>query len=371
MKISIISNFAASLLNFRGPLLIEMVRRGHDVLAFAPDHDDATRAWLRANGITPVDFTLARTGMNPLRDAASALQLRRLLRRHRPDVTLGYYIKPVIFGTAAAWLARVPRRFAMIEGLGFAFTEGQRPSRRRAFLQHIVAMLYRGTLRLAERVIFLNPDDRREFVERGLVPPDRAVILGGIGLDLQEWGYARPNADAATFVMVARLLRDKGVEEYVAAAKALRADYPHARFLLVGGHDENPAAVPLAQVQSWVDAGIIEWPGHVPVREWLAQASVFVLPSYREGVPRSTQEAMALGLPVVTTDVPGCRETVVEGVNGYLVPARDPVRLADAMRRYLDHPETIVSMGLESRRLAQEHFDVHVQNRKLLDFMNL
>ncbi|MCF8708910.1 glycosyltransferase family 4 protein [Rhizorhapis sp. SPR117] len=371
MKISVISNFASSLLNFRGPLLLEMVRRGHEVLAFAPDHDEATRAWLRANGIVPIDFNLARAGMNPIRDAASLLDLRRLLRRHKPDITLGYYIKPVIYGTIAAWLARVPRRFAMIEGLGFAFTQGQRPSRRRAALQRVVARLYRSALRLAERVIFLNPDDRREFVERRLVSPDRAVILGGIGLDLQEWAYEEPDAGAATFIMVGRLLRDKGVEEYVEAAKALRPHYPQARFLLVGGHDENPAAIPLAEVRLWVDAGVIEWPGHVPVRPWLAQASVFVLPSYREGVPRSTQEAMAIGLPVVTTDVPGCRETVVEGKNGFLVPVRNSARLAEAMRHFLDHPDSVVPMGLESRRLAEERFDVHVQNRKLLDFMDL
>lgn len=371
MKISIISNFASSLINFRGPLLVEMVRRGYDVLAFAPDHDDATRVWLEANGIVPVDFNLARTGMNPARDAASLLELRRLLHLHKPDITLSYYIKPVIYGTIAAWLARVPRRYAMIEGLGFAFTEGQRPSWRRAALQRVVARLYSAALRLVDRVIFLNPDDRREFVERRLAPSDRAVILGGIGLDLEEWPYSAPDPGAATFIMVGRLLRDKGVEEYVAAAKALRRAYPQARFLLVGGHDENPAAVPLAEVQSWVDSGVIEWPGHMPVREWLAQACVFVLPSYREGVPRSTQEAMAMGLPVVTTDVPGCRETVVEGRNGLLVPVRDPTRLAEAMRYFLDHPEAIIPMGVESRRLAEERFDVHAQNRKLLDFMDL
>src|SRR3546814_283104 len=235
-----------------------MARSCHDVLAFAPDHDDATRAWLRANGITPIDFSLARAGMNPVKDATSLLELRRLLRLYKPDITLGYYIKPVIYGTIAAWLAGVPRRYAMIEGLGFAFTEGQRPSWRRASLQRIVAKLYRSALRLAERVVFLNPDDRREFVERRLVSPDRAVILGGIGLDLQEWSYSKPDAEAATFIMVGRLLRDKGVEEYVEAAKALHPHYPKARFLLVGGHDENPAAMSLAEVQSWVDAGLIE-----------------------------------------------------------------------------------------------------------------
>jgi glycosyltransferase involved in cell wall biosynthesis len=371
MKISIISNFAWSLLNFRGPLLVEMVGRGHDVSAFAPDHDEGTRAWLRDRGIVPVDFDLARTGMNPFKDAASLLELRHLLRLHKPDVTLGYYIKPVIYGTIAAWLARVPRRYAMIEGLGFAFTHGPDIGWRKALLQRVVSVLYRAALRRADKVMFLNPDDRAEFQRKGLVSADQAALLGGIGVDLHEWSYAEPPSKPVCFIMVGRLLRDKGVREFVDAARIVRERHPAARFLLIGGHDSNPAAIPLADAQAWVDEGLIEWPGHVPVRDWLAQGSVFVLPSYREGVPRSTQEAMAMGLPVVTTDVPGCRETVVEGRNGFLVPVRDAVALAEAMRYFLDRPERIVPMGVESRKLAEEHFDVNKQNRKLLAFMDL
>ncbi|MGV7121194.1 glycosyltransferase family 4 protein [Sphingopyxis sp. 550A] len=372
MKISVISNFASSLLNFRGPLLIEMVRRGYEVLAFAPDHDDASRAWLRDNGVVPVDFGLARTGMNPLKDAASLLNLRRLLRLHKPDAILGYYIKPVIYGTIAAWLAGVPRRYTMIEGLGFAFTHGPEIGWRKMLLQRIVSALYRVALRRADSVVFLNPDDRAEFIERGLVSPSQAALLGGIGLDLKEWDYSLPNVHAPiTFIMIGRLLGDKGVREYVAAARILRQSRPDTRFLLVGGYDANPAAIPLEEVKDWVEEGLIEWPGHVPVRDWLSQAGIFVLPSYREGVPRSTQEAMAMGLPIVTTNVPGCRETVEEGRNGFLVPPRDPAALAEAMRYFADHPDAIVPMGAESRKLAEERFDVHKQNQKLLAFMDL
>lgn len=371
MKISVISSASNSLLTFRGPLLQEMANRGFSVSAFAPDHDDRSREWLAANGIAAVDYKLQRAGMNPLRDVASVVQLRKLLRQHRPDIVLGYYIKPVIYGTLAAWLARVPRRYAMIEGLGFVFTHGARVSFRRKILQRAVTSLYRLALRHADRVIFLNPDDRGEFVSNCLAKPGQAALLGGIGLDLDEWRYAQPPRQPVNFVMVGRLLSDKGVREYVAAARILKADYPASRFLLLGGHDVNPAVVPLAEVESWVEEGLIEWPGRVPVRDWMAQAGVFVLPSYREGVPRSTQEAMALGMPVVTTDVPGCRETVVEGLNGYLVPARDPAALAQAMRRFIDHPDMIVRMGAESRKLAEERFDVHKQNRKLLELIGL
>lgn len=371
MRIAVVSQHAGSLSTFRGPLLSELVRRGHKVLTFAPNFDEESRAAMIRFGTQPIDWPLSRTGMNPLQDLSSVISLWRLFRLHRPDVTLGCMIKPVIYGALAAWLARVPRRYAMIEGLGFAFTAGRDADTRKRIVRFIATQLYRVALALVQRVIFLNPDDRAEFVDGGLVHPDRAVVLGGIGLDLDQWPYATPSEEPVTFLMVARILRDKGVEDYVAAARIVAKDFPDARFILLGPADDNPTGIPVSAVHAWVDHGWIEWPGHGDVRPWFARASVFVLPSYREGVPRTTQEAMALGLPVITTDVPGCRETVVEGVNGFLVPPRDPEALARAMRHFIDHPADIVSMGLEGRRLAEERFDVRVQNQKLLAFMKL
>lgn len=372
MKIAVISNAAGSLLNFRGPLLAEMRRRGHDILAFAPDHDATTRGALRKMGVEPVDYRISRTGTNPLADMAAVLELCKLLRRHGPEASLAYFIKPVIYGSIAARLAGIPRRYAMIEGLGFAFTATSGRSWRRSVLQRIILALFRLSLRHVTRTIFLNPDDQAEFLRRGLVLEEKTGLLGGIGVDLSEWrATSSPRPEKPTFILVARLLRDKGVVEYAEAARLLRREYPQARFLLVGGHDPNPAAVPLASVRQWVDDGIVEWPGFVAVQPWLDQASVFVLPSYREGVPRSTQEAMALSLPVITTDVPGCRETVIDGVNGFLVPPRDPMALADAMRHFIEEPDLITEMGAQSRRIAEERFDVHRQNAKLLEMIDL
>lgn len=360
------------MLNFRGPLLVEMKRRGHDILVLAPDHDETTRAALRQIGVEPVDFAMSRTGTNPLADAGTLLQLCKLLRRHRPEVSLAYFIKPVIYGSITAWLAGVPRRYAMIEGLGFAFSKDAERTWRRSILFSAVLMLFRLALFCATRIIFLNPDDRAEFLQRELVAKDKTDLLGGIGVDLSEWRARSGLAPArTTFILVARLLRDKGIEEYFAAARLVRKDYPDTRFILVGEHDKNPAAVPMTLIRQWVDEGIVEWPGFVAVRPWLEQASVFVLPSYREGVPRSTQEAMAVGLPVITTDVPGCRETVVHGVNGFLIPPRDPSSLADAMRRFIENPDLIASMGVAGRRMAEERFDVHQQNDKLLRMIGL
>ena len=372
-RLAIISNQAFSLINFRGPLIRALVEAGVQVHALAPDYDADTRAGVAALGAQPVDYSLTRAGMNPLRDGLDTLRLARLLRRLRPDAALGYFIKPVIYGTLAAWLARVPRRYAMIEGLGFVFTDGgDRLPLRRRLLRAAVRGLYRAALGRAHRVVFLNREDTDDFVRAGLVASDKARCLGGIGVDLAEWTPAPAVTAPVTFVLAARLLREKGIVEYVEAAARVRSQHPAVRFVLLGGLDPNPGGLSQAELDAWVRAGLIEWPGHVAVRPWLAQASVFVLPSYyREGVPRSTQEAMAMGRPVITTDAPGCRETVVEGVNGLLVPPRDVDALERAMLRFIEEPALVARMGQESRRLAEERFDVRRANAVLMEMMGL
>ncbi|MCS7241048.1 MAG: glycosyltransferase family 4 protein, partial [Candidatus Bipolaricaulota bacterium] len=178
---------------------------------------------------------------------------------------------------------------------------------------------------------------------------------------------APPHLSPPTFTLIARLLREKGVREFAEAARRVKEEYPQARFLLIGPLDTNPGAIREEEVRGWVKDGILEWvPWTEDVRPYLAQTSVYVLPSYREGVPRSTQEAMAMARPVITTDVPGCRETVVNGVNGFLVPPRNPQALIQAMKRFLQEPKLVVRMGLESRRLAEDRFDARKASLRLL-----
>lgn len=368
--IAIITSQAFSLVNFRGPLIRELVARQVKVFALAPDFDDEQRRAILELGAQPVDFSLARTGMNPLRDGLDTIRLALLLRRLRPDVTLGYFIKPVIYGTLAAWVARVPRRVGMIEGLGYVFTpSGNSMTWRRQWLQRAVSGFYKLSLAKAHKAIFLNPDDINEFVGKGLVEENKVANLGGIGVDLDEWFPVPVVQKPMTFLLVARLLREKGIVEYAEAARRVKAIHPAARFVLLGGLDPNPGGLSRAEVESWVNEGLLEWPGHVPVKPWLAQASVYVLPSYREGVPRSTQEAMAMGRPVITTDAPGCRETVVEGENGFLVPVRDPEALAKAMLRFIENPQLVETMGRASRALAERRFDVNKVNAKMLGWL--
>lgn len=371
-RITFITSHAGSLANFRGDLIRTLTEQNVQVFALAPDYDATTRSAVRRLGATPVDYRLTRTGLNPLRDIAGVLSLIKILRKLRPDISVSYFIKPVIYGSVGAWLAGVPRRFAMIEGLGFVFTEtGSRDTIKRALLRPLVVSLYRFALRKVERVVFLNRDDANEFEERRISSSRKSVVLGGIGVDLTEWQSRGAIPVPQTFVMVARLLREKGVQDFAAAARLIKASNPEVRFVLLGALDENPGGLPRSEVEAWVQQGIIEWPGHVDVKPWLARASVFVLPSYyREGVPRSTQEAMAMGLPVITTNAPGCRETVIDGVNGFLVPVRDPAALARSMSRFVENPQLVQTMGLESRRLAEERFDVDKINARLIEIID-
>jgi glycosyltransferase involved in cell wall biosynthesis len=372
-KIAIIGSQAFALWNFRGPLIQEMVKRNLEIYALAPDYDNETCEKVRKLGANPVQYRLSRTGLNPFRDAVDFLGLIATLRRIKPNVTFSYTIKPVIYGTLAAWVVGVPRRFAMIEGLGYAFTApGEQEELKRRVVRTIAQFLYKLALRRATKVFFLNPDDLNEFVQKGLVHSEKAFLLGPIGVDLRAFTPAPPVSEPITFLLAARLLREKGVLEFVEAARRIKSKYSNTRFIVLGGLDTNPGAIPRKEVEGWVKEGLIEWPGHVAdVRPYLAQASVFVLPSYREGVPRGVQEAMAMARPIIATDAPGCRETVIPGVNGFLVPVRNVDALVSAMERFINEPELIERMGKESRRIAEERFDVHKINRVLLEAMGL
>lgn len=342
------------------------------VFALAPDYTDDTRAAVQALGATPVDSSLSRAGMNPFRDAVDIFRLSLQLSRLHLDATFAYCIKPVIYGTLAARLAGVPKRLAMIEGAGYVFTHDEHVSLKRRSLRLFVSKLYKLGLSQAHRVFLLNSDDKKLFVDMGMVGEEKIQLLDGIGIDLAHYEVAPPVMQPICFILIARLLREKGVYEYIDAARRTKAAYPEVRFLLLGDVDHNPGSISEAEAHSWSAEGVVEWPGHVTdVREWLEQASVFVLPSYREGLPRSTQEAMAIGRPVITTDVPGCRETVVDGENGFIVPVRDSQRLMEAMLRFIEMPALLKPMGGKSRQFAELRFDVNKINKKILQAIHI
>ena len=371
MRVAFVGIQTTELLTFRREMLREMASAGHAVLAIAPEADAAVTAELEGLGVAFSPVHLRRAGMNPVRDSLTILSLARTLRRFRPDVILVTAAKPVIYGSIAARLAGVPLRAAMITGVGSALAGGR--GRRRRILSLVVRWMYRAGLRHADVVFFQNGDDELLFRRLGLVGRrHRLVRIAGSGIDLAEFLPAPLPGPPITFLMVARLLRDKGLFEYLAAAHRVHGMYPDIRIQLLGPLDPNPEGITAADVQAIRAEGVVDYLGATSdVRPYLAAAHVCVLPSYREGTPRSLLEAMAMGRPILTTDAPGCRETVEPGRNGLMVPARDANALADAMIAMIGAQERLNAMGDESRRIAEARFDVHEVNRAIMDAMGL
>jgi glycosyltransferase involved in cell wall biosynthesis len=368
-KVVLLGSYAPSLINFRGPLIAAMVARGHQVHALAPDIDDDTAARLRALGAEPVSVPLRRTSLDPRGALATRRALTDLLRRIAPDVVIAYTIKPIVLGAAAARAAGVLRFIPLVTGLGYAFSGGLHP--RKLLIRAAAAWMYRRAFRRSHFAIFQNEDDRRDFQRMGILPRSLPTgLVAGSGVDTDHYSE-RPQPEGTNFLMIARFLREKGVREYGEAAVRLKRDYPEVDVRLAGWLDESPDAVSQAELDAMAARGV-ECLGKLDdVRPALAQCNVYVLPAYREGTPRSVLEAMATGRAIVTTDAPGCRETVVEGENGYLVPPKDADALFEAMRRFVEQPGLAAQMGKASRRIVREKFDVHRVNEALMRYAGL
>ncbi|MGN7787924.1 glycosyltransferase family 4 protein [Niabella sp. 22666] len=368
MTIAIISNTASALLNFRKELILYLQERDIVVYALATDFDKKSKENLKLLGAIPVDYQLSRGGLNPLSDLANVFSLVRIIKKINPDVVLSTFAKPVIFGTIAAWGAGVKRIVAMLEGLGYFFTDQPEGiTSKTRIIKGIQVLLYRLSLPLADKVIFLNNDDHRDLLQTHKIKVKSCEILGPIGLSLKEFSYIQPKIDPVSFIFVGRLLKEKGIHDYLKAAEIIKKQYSEVVFYVIGGLDnENPGSLSGDELNYYITNNIIQYPGHVKdVATWIANSSVFVLPSYREGFPRSTQEAMALGRAIITTDVPGCRATVVDGKNGFLIPKWNVNKLVEAMSYFIENSDSIVKMGLESFRIASEEYDSNLINEKL------
>ncbi|AGP48232.1 hypothetical protein PSYCG_03470 [Psychrobacter sp. G] len=377
MKFLLIAGFADSLIGFRKALIIALIDKGLEVHVAAPDllENQVTSLNLKNLGVVTHDISMQRTGTNPVADSKALFALYFLIKGIKPDYVMGYTVKPVIYGTLAAWLARVPQRFALITGLGFAFTVEN--DNKRSHIRAVVQGLYRTALRRCQTVFFQNPDDEVLFRKLNILSNQNTTcVVNGSGVDLFEYSVAllpiTNDEIDIRFLLIARLLGDKGIREYAQAARTIKAKYPHAQFDLVGWIDENPDAIEQQELDSWVEDGLFTFWGKLTnVQAAISASSVYVLPSYREGTPRTVLEAMAMGRPIITTDAPGCRETVVDNYNGYLVPIKAVDELVLAMEEFILNPGLIVSMGMASRALAEKKFDVHSVNKSMLKAMGL
>ena len=375
MNIVIIGTVASSFLGFRADFIKSLLKQKHTVYAFTSEYSKEQLSLIKYLGAIPVTYKLNRGGINPLIDIKATYELSKKIKEIAPDIVFCYFSKPVIFGTLAAKLAKVPKVLGMLEGLGYTFTEQpNQVGKKTQFIKKAQIFLYKIALPQLDKIIFLNPDDPKDLLEKYSITVKQVEVLGGIGLNLEDYPYSSVYPDIPTFIFVARLLAEKGIYDYIAAAKIVKNNYPEAKFIVLGTIDKEAlGALTESELREVTQANIVEYPGHVNnVPEWIANSSVFVLPSYyREGVPRSTQEAMAIGRAVITTDVPGCRETVIDGVNGFLVEKWNPQALAEKMIYFIEHPEEIKKMGYESYKIAQEKFDADKVNKRLIDMLGL
>ncbi len=369
IDVIVIGALPESLINFRGAL-IQALSANNSVMGMADSTKEEVVAELSEINVVFKEFPIKRNGLNPLVDFATWKSLSQTFKKIKPDIILAYTIKPIIWGGLASRVTPNTRFYALVTGLGFAFQEG---NWKRNLLTRLVTKLYKASLKNAEKVIFQNPDNLKEFIDRDIIPKEKAALVNGSGVDIQKFSFTPlPSNGQVVFLSIGRLLGEKGFREYADAARIVKQKYPNAHFQLLGPEDPSPDGIPIKKIENWQREGSVDYLGSASdVRPYIQSCHVYVLPSYHEGMPRTVLEAMAIGRPILTTDVPGCRETVINGENGYLVPKADASALAERMFWFIENPDKWERMGKHSRDLAEKKYDVHKVNTQLIEIMGL
>ncbi len=367
MKVLVISSHTPSLFWFRMDMMKDFLLRGHEVIAIGNEDENKWLDSFKEVGIKYRKFNVEKNGMNPLKDLKTLKHLKKILKEEKPDKIFTYQAKPVIYGGLASRKYKIDT-YPLIAGVGSVFlSKGLKAS----LVRFILKTEYKIALKKAKKVFFQNQDDVDLFIKLGIIKQDKVVIMHGSGVNLENFVPQELPSDV-TFLSVSRLIKDKGVVEYLEAARLVKEQYPNTRFLLVGPFDTNPSSLKPEELQVYIDNNVVEYFGEQKdVRPYLKECSVFVLPSYREGTPKSVLEAMASYKAILTTDVPGCRETVVDGVNGYLVEAKDINALADKMIYFIEHKEIIPEMARLGRKMVEDKFDVKKVNLTVINTMEL
>lgn len=369
-RILLIASYDGSLIRFRGDFIKSMIANGFEVFAAAPSFTEKYSQLIKDMGATPVEFNLQRTGLNPLKDFKSIHEIKSIIKDNKIDLVFPYTVKPVIYGSMAANMCKVPV-ISLITGLGYAFTGLSAKART---LQRFNETLYKLSIRKNKVIVFQNNDDYQLFLDRKVITKKQEVaFVSGSGVNLDQFSFKEKNAsDKVSFLLVARLIKEKGIALYMEAAKILKAKYPKAEFHLIGSTETSPSAISEDEINHLHKEGVIVFHGKQSnINEHLNNRDIFVLPSYyREGLPRTTLEACACGNPIITTDSVGCREAVKEGVNGFLIEPQNLDALVKPMEYFITNPEKIKEMGINSRKYAEERFDVNLINKDLNDLIN-
>ncbi len=335
---------------------------GYEVVAVGSEPEQEWQNKFQEENIRYRSIPVSRNGLNPLSDLKTYKAIKQLLEEEKPDKIFCYQAKTVIYGAIAAHRLGITDVYPLIAGLGSVFRgEGLK----NAIVRQIMKREYQYALQFAKKVMFQNHDDLDCFLREKIVKEENTAIINGSGVNTQYF-TPTPFPEQMTFLMISRLIRDKGVFEYLEAARAVRQKNKEVRFLLAGPYDTNPSALKPEELQEYISDGSIEYLGELTdVRPAIAQSSVYVLPSYHEGTPKTVLEAMACGRPIITTDAPGCRETVKDGVNGYLVELKNVQALIEIIMKVIDNREGLEKKGNESRKIAVEKYDVNIVNKQI------
>lgn len=367
MKFILVSPKNRTVYNFRGDLVKEIAAKGYDVIVTGPDETD--REKITELGADFRVIPMNKTGTSILGDLKYCKALYTLFKKEKPDAVLSYTVKPVVYGSIAAKTAKVKNINGMITGGGYAFTATSLKAR---IIGIIVRTLYKIGLSKADNVIFQNNDDLKEFTQSGLVKKEKCHVVNGSGVNTVKF-TPKPYPGEISFFMLSRLLKSKGVGEYLEAARLTKAEHPEAKFYLLGKYEtEMQDAIKKEDIEKYISDGIVErFEETSDVRPYYEKCSVYVLPSYREGTPRTVLEAMSMARPIITTDTQGCRETVEDGKNGFLVPVKDAQAVSEKMLYFINNPEKIKEMGSCSRKIAEEKYEVGKVNQSMLRIMNI
>lgn len=368
MKIAVLSSHTSSLFWFRMDMMKDFIKHGHTVIALGSEPEINWKRKFEENGIKYEQIFAERNGINPFSDLKTYQDLCKFMKEERPDKVFTYQAKTVVYGSLAAKANGITDVYTLIAGLGSIFRgEGLKNK----IIKSIMMMEYRLACNASKKVFFQNSDDKKEFINNRLIQDDKIIIINGSGVNLEKF-KPEPMPDTPGFLFIGRLIKDKGVMEYLEACKRIKADFPKVRCLLVGPYDSNPSALQPEEIQPYVDEGIIEYFGEQSdVRPYLKQCSTYVLPSYHEGTPKTVLEAMAMGRSIITSDAPGCRETVTDGYNGFLVPVKDINGLVEKMRTLIEDQEQNKAMANCSLKLAKEKYDVNLVNESIMKTMAL
>jgi len=358
-----ISSYAPSLLNFRKELIQMFITNGYKVVLLAPDFDSKSIKLINELGATTKDIKLKRSGTNLIQEIKSFISIYYAIKSESPDIVFSYTIKPVIYGSIAAYFAKVPKICSLITGLGHSFLSN---SLKGKMLNILARLLYSLSLSRNYAVLFQNKDDCKLFVDLKIISKNvKTTVINGSGVNI-DYYYDAPLPDHPIFLLIARLIKEKGIREYALASGRLKIKYPNTQFNLVGWFDNHPASLTKEEIDDMSQNSGINFLGAIKdVRKNIIDASVYVLPSYREGTPRSVLEAMSMGRPIITTDVAGCRETVIDAYNGFLVNPYDSVSLEIAMEKLILDPNLRSIMGKRSRVIATEKYEVDKVNNSI------